>query len=136
DAGCRFGFDPRDPTGRSTETSGLCPAMEAAGLALPLLGGISHQTVAGFLATGSEGGSLRYALGEQVAAMTLIDGRGHIHNLTRGDDRFDAAGVSLGTFGIVSSVTLDCVERFDVEGEERVSRLEDAEIDLFSPGSD
>lgn len=135
-AGCHFGLDPRDPTGRSTEDNGLCPTLEAAGLALTTMGGVSHQTVAGFLATGSEGASLTHGFHEHVQAFTLIDGEGRTHRLTRDDEAFYAAGVSMGLFGVVSEVTLSCVERFDLEGEERVSDRADAELDLFSTGAD
>src|SRR5690606_23908365 len=127
--GCRFGFDPRDPTGRSSEANGLCPQLEARGLALPLLGGVTHQTVAGYLATGSSGGSLRWSLNDAVRSLRLVDGRGEVREIRRGDPLFAAAGVSLGLLGVVTEVTFECEPRFDVIGEERVTAAANAEFD-------
>jgi D-arabinono-1,4-lactone oxidase len=119
--GCRLGGNPRDRSGRSSVETGLCWQLEQRGWALPITAGVTHQTVAGFLMTGSAGGSRRHALTEQVVGLRLVDGRGEVHELEPGDDRFDAAGVSMGLLGIVTAVTLQCIERFDVEGIERIA---------------
>ncbi len=55
-AGCRLNVDPEDPTGQSKEANGLCAQLQARGWALPDLGGIAAQSIAGFLSTGSAGG--------------------------------------------------------------------------------
>ncbi|HKP90717.1 MAG TPA: FAD-binding protein [Thermoleophilaceae bacterium] len=123
--GRRLGGNPRDRNGRSAVESGLCWALEQRGWALPVTAGVTHQTVAGFLMTGSAGGSRRHALTEQVVGLRLIDGNGDVHDLRAGDDAFDAVGVSMGLLGVVTAVTLQCVERFDVEGEERVTSAEE-----------
>nr|MDQ3934848.1 FAD-binding protein [Actinomycetota bacterium] len=126
-AGRRLGGNPRDG---SPVESGLCWALEKRGWALPVTAGVTHQTVAGFLMTGSAGGSRTHALTEQVVGLRLVDGTGEVHDLAPGDDRFDAAGVSMGLLGVVTEITLQCVERFDVEGEERVvsaAELDEAE---------
>jgi D-arabinono-1,4-lactone oxidase len=123
-AGVRLGGNPRD--GSAVET-GLCWRLEQRGWALPVTAGITHQTVAGFLMTGSAGGSRRHALTEQVVGLRLIDGTGAIHDLHPGDERFDAAGVSMGLLGVITAITLQCVERFDVEGVERIVSAADAD---------
>lgn len=124
--GRRLGANPRDQSGRSTLQAGLCWQLEQRGWALPITAGVTHQTVAGFLMTGSAGGSTAHSLTDQVLALRLIDGHGEIHSLGRDDERFDAAVVSMGLLGIVTSVTLQCVERFDVEGYEQI--LDAAEL--------
>lgn len=97
---------------------------EKYGLALPDLGGISHQSVAGFLATGSAGGTVKWSVHEAIAAMRVIDGQGNVKTLTAdGDDPewFRAAGVGLGLCGVVSTVTFRCVPTFDIVGQEASS---------------
>lgn len=97
---------------------------ETYGLALPDLGGISHQSVAGFLATGSAGGTVKWSVHEAIAALRVIDAQGNAKTLTAdGDDPdwFRAAGVGLGLCGIVSTVTFRCVPTFDIVGQEASS---------------
>ena len=127
--GCRLGGNPRDRGGRGGVEAGLCWQLEQRGWALPVTAGVTHQTVAGFLMTGSAGGSRRHALTEQVVGLRLVDADGEVHELEPGDDRFDAAGVSMGLLGIVTAVTLQCVERFDVAGEEWIAPA--TELDSF-----
>lgn len=94
------------------------------GLALPDLGGITHQTVSGFLATGSTGGTVKWSAHEAVVALRLIDGEGRVHVLERGgenDELFRAAGISLGLLGVVSTITFRCIPRYDVIGSETIS---------------
>jgi FAD/FMN-containing dehydrogenase len=125
--GARLGGNPRDRSGRSGVETGLCWRLEQRGWALPVTAGVTHQTVAGFLMTGSAGGSRTHALTEQVVGLRLVDGTGEVHELEPGDERFDAAGVSMGLLGVVTGVRLQCVPRFDVEGTERVTSA--AELD-------
>ena len=133
-AGCRFGHDPRDRSGRATEARGLCAQLEARGWALPVLAGVSHQTVAGFFATGSCGGSLQHALDRAIVGLRLIDGTGQLHVLTPATTPalFAAAGVSLGLLGIVTGVTLQCEPRYDIIGEEAITTRSAAAVDLFA----
>ena len=131
--GVRLGGNPRDG---SPAESGLCWQLEQRGWALPVTAGITHQTVAGFLMTGSAGGSRRHALTEQVAGLRIVDGTGAVHDLRPGDERFDAAGVSMGLLGVVTAVTLQCVPRFDVEGVERIVRAADADPAAIIGGSE
>lgn len=134
EGGCRLGGNPRDRSGRSGVETGLCWQLEQRGWALPVVAGVTHQTVAGFLMTGSAGGSRRHALTEQVVGLRLIDAAGEVHELSPESDLFHGAGVSMGLLGIVSAVTLQCVERFDVEGEERIVRADSAPFDLGADG--
>ncbi len=137
-AGVHLGVDPRDPTGRSCLDNALCPLLHARGWALPDLGGVSHQTVAGFLATGSAGGSLHHSFADAVVALRIVDGRGQVRSFDRRDDPDALAGalVSLGLLGVVTEVTLQCEPTYAIVGEESCRTLAEAEVDLFADGDD
>ncbi len=133
-AGCHLGYDPEDPSRTSTRKNSLFAQLDRRGLAVPVMGGITRQTVAGFLSTGSAGFSLQHSFNELVVKIRLIDGTGTVHELSRTDDPDDpfyAAGVSMGLLGVITAVTLQCVPRYTVEGDERTSSYADCEIDLF-----
>lgn len=137
-AGCHLGRDPSDPTGTSTEVNALLARLDRRGWALPDTGGIIHQTISGFLATGSSGGSLQHSVGDAIVAIRLIDGCGRSHTLTAEGtpDLFFAAGVSMGLLGVIVAVTLQCVPSYRIIGEEAITTEDTCAIDLFGPGSD
>src|SRR5215475_1619466 len=117
--GCHLGLDVLDPTGWSTRKNSLFYQVDQKGWAFPTTGGISTQTVGGFMSTGSAGTSLHQAVGRQVVAIRLVDGLGEIHEYRQSDnfdDPFYAAGVSMGLLGIITSVTFQCVDRFAIQG--------------------
>jgi len=142
-AGCHLGFDPYDPAKVSTEENSLCCQLDQWGWALPDLGGITHQTVGGFLATGSAGGSTKFSFDEQLRAVSIVTAGAHGAELVTfeapadGDplDPFFAAGVSLGLFGVIVSATFQCVPRFAVQGSETTSAVAECAIDLFGAGT-
>lgn len=93
------------------------------GLALPDLGGISHQTIAGFLSTGSAGGTVKWSVHEAIASLRVIDGNGVATTVspTQDPDWFRAAGIGMGLCGVISTVTFRCVPTFDITGSETIS---------------
>lgn len=133
-AGLRFGADPFDP--RVADGVALCPWLHERGRALPNLGGVLHQTVAGFLLTGSGGGSTQHDLASAVAGLRLIDGTGKVRDLRRGrdDDLLDAVLVSLGALGIVTEVTFRTVPAYELAGTETVLPDRGPRLDLFADG--
>src|SRR5690606_10675058 len=72
--GCHLGVDPEDPSGTSTRENSLLTRLDRRGWALPTTGGITRQTVAGFLMTGSAGGSLAHSAGDLIVRLRLMDG--------------------------------------------------------------
>lgn len=101
------------------------------GLALPDLGGISHQTVAGYLSTGSSGGTVKWSIHDAIARMRVIDGNGTVTELTPdGDDPdwFHAAGIGLGLCGVISTITFRCIPAFDIVGRETISATRQADV--------
>jgi hypothetical protein len=136
-AGCHLGHDPEDPSETSTWDNSLFWQLDRRGWALPDMGGITRQTVGGFLSTGSAGGSVEHSPADLIVKIRLVDGNGSVHEFERSDDAdspFYAAGISMGLLGVVTAVTLQCVHRYNVSGHERTSGYEDCEIDLFGPG--
>jgi len=138
DAGIHLGPDPGDPTDTSTlEDSLLWQLATEKGWSLAETGGITHQTVSGFTATGSAGGSLQFAATQNLWGFRIVDGRGAVHEVTRDDadpDLFFAMCPNLGLLGIVSKVIFECVESFNVEGEEAITTIDTCPADLFGDG--
>jgi FAD/FMN-containing dehydrogenase len=93
-------------------------------LALPDLGGISHQTIAGYVSTGSAGGTVKWSIHDAIARLRVIDAAGRVTELTPdGDDPdwFHAAGIGMGLCGVISTITFRCIPTFDIVGRESVS---------------
>lgn len=108
----------------------LCRTMDAAGLALANLGGITAQTVAGFLATGSHGGSSRHSSGPNLRSLRLLTASGEFVDLDRSHPWFPAAAVSMGLLGIVVEASFDAEPRYGVEGTEEGRPFEEI-VDEF-----
>src|SRR2546430_9643060 len=111
----------------------LTRLLAARGLALPNLGDIDSQTIAGAISTGPHGtGGRLGCLSTFVEGLTLVDGTG-----TAVKDE-PAARVGLGALGVLTDVTLRCVEAFVLRAEERPARLADvlAGLDEHVEGND
>jgi hypothetical protein len=141
EAGCHLGKNPFDPAKSSTWENSLNWQLQRAGYALEDLGGISHQTISGFLSTSSSGGSLTYAPTDSVVRLRFIDGTGEIHDVSRDDpdpakrELFYAAGVSMGLLGVLSKVWLRVRKTYNVFGSETTSPISKAAVDLFGRGT-
>ncbi len=95
------------------------------GLALPNLGDIDVQSLAGALATGTHGTGGRLgnlASGVEAMELVLADGSEAAFD---GGDELRAARVSLGALGVVAAVTLRCVPSFRLHAVDRPLPLED-----------
>jgi FAD/FMN-containing dehydrogenase len=94
----------------------LCRALDQRGLALPILGSIAEQSLAGVTATGTHGSSLRHGnLGSLLHSMRLVTGTGEVVDLT--GPELDAARTHLGALGVVTQVSFDAVPAFRLEEE-------------------
>jgi hypothetical protein len=140
DAGIHLGEDPSDPTGQATlETSLLWQLWKHQGWTLSNIGGITHQTVSGFTATGSSGGSLQFSVNDNLWGFRVIDGRGEVHELSRDDpdpDQFYAMSPNMGLLGVVSAITFKCEDTYNISGQEAITSVEECAIDLFGPGDE
>ncbi len=103
-----------------TRLRDLNAALDAAGFALPILGSIAVQSIAGLAATGTHGSSLVHGnIASGIDRMRLIDGRGNVVELA--GETLDGARVHLGALGVVAQVRLRIVPRFSLaETVERV----------------
>lgn len=106
--------------GRATVRAGtrlkdLNVALAGHGLAMPILGSIAEQSVAGAIATGTHGSSLEHGnLASLVESMRLVTAAGETLELSGNDPRLDATRVHLGAFGIVTEVTLRVTPAFSL----------------------
>jgi FAD-linked oxidoreductase len=106
----------------------LNDALAAAGLAMPNLGDIDRQSIAGAIATATHGTGLGLGnLATTVVGMELVTGTGEV---VRVDDTTDAellrvARVGVGALGIVTEVTLQCVPAFVLHARETIEPLDD-----------
>ena len=93
----------------------LIEVLRAEGLALPILGSITKQSLAGAIATGTHGSSLQHGnLSTLVMGLRIVTGRGAVLELEEGDARLDGARVALGALGVVTRVTLRVVPAFQL----------------------
>lgn len=92
------------------------------GLALPNLGDIDAQTIAGAIATGTHGTGAGFGgLATQVVGLTLVTGTGEVLRCSQTEhpEVFAAARVGLGALGVITEVTLRCVDAFVLRADER-----------------
>lgn len=95
----------------------LGPKLEEQGLTLENLGSIDSQSIAGVIATGTHGSSLRHGLlSECIEALSLVLANGQLVRCSATDnpDLFRAALVSLGALGIVVEVTFKARPAFNI----------------------
>lgn len=88
------------------------------GLAMPVLGSIAEQSVAGAIATGTHGSAPRLGnLASLVSRLRLALPGGEVVEASaeRDPDLFRAARVGLGALGVITQVTLRCVPAFTLE---------------------
>ena len=90
------------------------------GLAVPNLGDIDAQTVAGAISTGTHGTGVAYStLASSVEAVTLVTGSGAVERFDATSPLFGAARLGLGALGIMVEVTLRCVDAFTLLADEQ-----------------
>ena len=115
-AGCYLGRNPMDRS--STVENSACYQVNALGFAFPILGGISQQSVGGFMMTGSAGGSLMHGFADVIQEIEFVNGNGELQVATPGTDLWCAVGVSMGLFGVITQVTFRLPRTFLVKGTE------------------
>jgi len=141
EAGIHLGHAPNDECS-TLENSLLYQLYNDHRLTVSDLGGISHQTVGGFISTGSSGGTLKYSFEDNVHALRIVDGTGNIYTVSRDDvdqSNFQAALVSMGVLGVISTITLDCVPTFNISGVQTTAAPDKSHVDIYSdnpPGKD
>ena len=100
---------------------GLNVWLKARGLAMPNIGSIDQQSIAGAIATSTHGSSLFHGiLSQSVLGLKIMLADGTIVSCSKDQnlDLFRAALVSLGTLGVVIEVTFQAVPAFNIEWEQ------------------
>ena len=120
-------------TGRVTLAAGTrlhqLPGLLAPyGLAMPNMGDIDRQTIAGATSTGTHGTGLGFGgLATQIVAARLVTGTGELITVseTERPELLSAVRVGLGALGVLVDVTLQLVPRFVLHGVEQREPLDD-----------
>ena len=92
------------------------------GLAMPNLGDIDAQTIAGAISTGTHGTGAAYGcLSTFVEALTLVTGTGEVLRCSADEhpESSPPPGSALGALGVLVEVTLRCVDAFTLRADER-----------------
>jgi L-gulono-1,4-lactone dehydrogenase len=97
------------------------------GLAMPNLGDVDRQTVAGAISTGTHGtGAQLPGLAAQAVAVEMVNGSGEVVSWGAADGELvDAARISLGALGILTRVTLQAVPAFALRAVEAPAPLDE-----------
>jgi L-gulono-1,4-lactone dehydrogenase len=94
----------------------LSHALAEHGLAMPNLGDIDEQSIAGAIATATHGtGVTLRNVSAQVRSLRLVTAAGNVVELDGGEELL-AARVALGALGVVTEVTLQAVPAFTLRG--------------------
>ena len=98
------------------------------GLAMPNLGSINHQSIAGAIGTATHGSSTRHGiLSQSVIGLKIMlsNGRTVSCSVEQNQDLFRAALVSLGALRIVIEVTFKAVNQFNIAWVQQLLPMED-----------
>lgn len=120
--------------------------LAAAGWALPNLGDINVQSLAGAISTATHGtGRELPNIGANVVAVEFVDGTGALRRVDSASQSaadapqlLQALRASLGALGVITEVTLQCVPAFTLHAIETVEPLADLldDFDGFSRSAD
>jgi FAD-linked oxidoreductase len=121
-------------------------ALRELGLALPNLGDIDRQSIAGAIATATHGTGIGYqGIAAAVSGFRLVTADGSVidcdENAEPGSlphDVWRFGRVSLGALGVMSTVTLQCVPAFNLHAVEKTTGVDSvlAELDDHVDGTD
>jgi L-gulono-1,4-lactone dehydrogenase len=129
-------------TARSgTTIRDLNRALDSLGLAMENLGDIDAQTISGAISTGTHGTGARLGgIATQVAGLELVLADGSVVSCSaeQRPDLFNAARVSVGALGVISTVTLQCVPAFALAAHEAPMHVDQvlARFDELASGND
>lgn len=111
----------------------------ALGLAMPNLGDVDPQSVAGATSTGTHGtGAKLRGIADAIVALQLVTASGDILEIDETHPWFNAARVGLGALGIVTEVTLQCIPAYLLHAKERPMELPEvlANLDTLIDSND
>jgi len=104
--------------GAGTRYAELAAYLHGQRLALHNMASLPHVSVVGAVATGTHGsGTANGTLSSAVARIELVTASGDLVTVARGERDFDGMVVGLGALGVVTRVTLDVRESFELRQE-------------------
>lgn len=128
--------------GAGTRLYDLVGALAEHGLALPNMGDIDRQSIAGAVSTSTHGTGLAWTgFAGSVVGGEMVTGTGQVLRWSEGGENEElvpALGVTLGALGVLTEVELQCVPAFTLSAEEKPSTLTDelAGLDETLAGTD
>jgi FAD-linked oxidoreductase len=96
-------------------------------LAMENMGDIDQQSIAGAISTGTHGTGITFGnISTQVVAIKFINGLGEEIYCSEEDnlELFKCLQISLGTFGIITEITLRCVPNYKLKLEKKAEKLD------------
>ena len=111
----------------------LSHSLAMQGLALPVLGSVAQQTVAGAVATATHGTGAAFGnLSTLVQAVRLVTTQGEVINISARENTglLNAVRCHLGSLGILTRITLQVCPAFDLAVTEQPNTLEDVLANL------
>ena len=98
-----------------TRLRDLTRRLRAEGLAIRSLASHDAQSIAGIVSTDVHGTGRGPAhFSDQVLSLRLVDGDGAVHEVGPEDELFRAAVGGIGAVGIITQVTIQCVDAFSL----------------------
>jgi L-gulono-1,4-lactone dehydrogenase len=97
----------------------LVDELKKRGLGMKNLGSIMKQSIAGAFSTGTHGSGITFgAIPTQVVGVKLVDGERNVRTVTDDPSHKDdlaAARINVGLLGIITEVTLECVDFYKLD---------------------
>lgn len=121
-AGCHLGRDPKDPN--STLQNSFNYQVYQKGYSLDTFGGITEQVFGGLGAT--SGGTAMHAIAEAIEEIEYVDGNNTYKKVKKGEEEFNAVGVSNGLLGVITYLTLRLQRKYFVKGSEINQEVKDS----------
>ncbi|MFZ2510375.1 MAG: D-arabinono-1,4-lactone oxidase [Gordonia sp. (in: high G+C Gram-positive bacteria)] len=117
--------------GAGTHLHQIPALLDPHGLAMANLGDVDKQTISGATSTGTHGTGLRLGgISTQIVGAELVDGRGARHSFGEDSPELSAVALGLGALGVVTQLTLQCVDAFAMRAHEAPASADEA-IDTF-----
>ncbi|KAI5788948.1 D-arabinono-1,4-lactone oxidase-domain-containing protein [Peziza echinospora] len=105
----------------------LIKELDAIGWGMPNLGSITEQSLAGAIATGTHGSSLRHGLlSENVVGLTIVlaDGKAYETTKYQNPQLYEAALVGLGGLGIVTHIIFQAVPAYNLTWVQEIATID------------
>lgn len=113
--------------GAGTHLHQIPALLEPHGLAMANLGDVDRQTISGATSTGTHGtGAAFGGISTQIVGAQLVDGRGQLHTYGENDPELKAVALGLGSLGVLTELTLQCVDAFTMRAHEAPASADEA----------